>query len=75
LASPFFEKILLCGNARPRKILIHYPDKNGKLILCQGAVYSYRETISSSPIDDKAWRKSCKSSVPPTWLTPVMENQ
>ncbi len=74
LGSPAAEQILLCGNARPRQLLIHYPDHTGKLILCQGAVYGYREIISDKPITDKAWRKSCTHSKSPTWLTPITNN-
>ncbi len=68
LGSPGGEKILLCGTARPRKLLIYFPGAQGKKTLCQGAVYSYREQVSASPVTDAQWREMCKESQPPEWI-------
>jgi len=73
LGSPQGEKVLQCATARPRKLLLFYPNSRGERVLCQGAVYSFREHVSSNPMTDAAWREACRKSKKPKWLVEISE--
>lgn len=69
LGLPDGEKVLQVGVARPRQILVRYPNREGKPVFCQGAVYTYRERISEKSLTDEEWRKVAQESKTPGWLS------
>lgn len=70
LGQPGGGQVLQCGTARPRQLLIRYPNRNGEPVLCQGSVYAYRERIAEKPVSNVEWLKLSKKSKAPQWLTP-----
>lgn len=73
LGSPEGEQVLQCGTARPRQILVNYPDGKGGTVLCQGTVYAYRERIAERALDDAKWLQKCAKSKAPEWIFPADE--
>lgn len=57
----------------PIKVVVLLGDR-GILVPAEGAVYSYREVIANTRLDDDMWRKRLKQNPPagPDWLTSVM---
>jgi hypothetical protein len=45
----------------------------GVLVPATGAVYSYYEVTSATPLDDQAWRKQLSTAKPPAWVTPLLQ--
>jgi len=74
LGQPGGEQVLQCGTARPRRLLIRYPNRKGEPVLCQGAVYAYRERIAGKPISNREWREQCKETSTPRWMVPVSDD-
>lgn len=68
LGEPGREQILSCGTARPRLMLIEYPDAAGNKVLCQGAVYTYREERTNEPITGADWKNRCQKTESPDWI-------
>lgn len=73
LGQPSGEHVLQCGTARPRQLLIRYSNRKGEPVLCQGAVYAYRERIAAKPISNREWREQSKKSSAPGWMAPVSD--
>ena len=65
LGHPEGEQVLQIATARPKTLLIRYPRKKEKPILCIGSVYSFHERISTHPIDDGTWNKQCDKPTQP----------
>jgi hypothetical protein len=62
------------GVARPRELIVLYPQKDGE-ILCRGAVLSYYEFLSSKRLTDAEWRKRLDGDERPDnsdWLKPFI---
>jgi hypothetical protein len=62
------------GVARPRELLVLYPQKDGE-VLCRGAVLSYYEFVSTKRLTDVEWRKRLDSDERPhnpDWLMPFI---
>jgi hypothetical protein len=62
------------GTGRPREFYILYP-RNGREILCRGAVLPYHEFSHATRLDDRTWKAlldSREPPKPPDWLRPIL---
>jgi hypothetical protein len=73
-SNPRVGGYLHVGVARPRQLLVLYPQKGGE-VLCRGAVLSYYEFVSTKRLTDVEWRKRLDSDERPNnpdWLMPFI---
>lgn len=57
--------------ARPRRMLLHYPDQDGKTVLCQGAVYAYRHVERDRTPTRAEWNSESEKAPRPAWMDPI----
>ncbi len=58
------------ATARPRLLLIRHPDNKGQGVLCQGAVYSYRDVACETTPTPDGWTAVSGQAPPPPWMVP-----
>ena len=72
-SNPQAGKHLLIGIARPRKLWLLYPTREGE-ILCRGAVLPYHEFAHTERLTDVDWKKlldSPQRPALPAWIHSV----
>lgn len=67
LDSPAGATVYHAAAARPRPILIQYPDRDGKPVLCEGAVYAFRNVEAKQTPTRAEWIKDAEKSPWPAW--------
>jgi hypothetical protein len=65
-------RVFHAATSQPRLLLIRYPDREGKDILCQGAVYAFREVESERTPTRQEWQAAARASAWPEWMKPVV---
>ena len=70
-ASPQGTRVHHAAVARPRLLLLHYPDHAGKPVLCQGAVYSFRHVERDRTPTRAEWNSECDKATRPVWMDPI----
>jgi hypothetical protein len=68
-------KYFLVGMGRPREFFVMYP-KDGKEIICRGAVLPYYEFPHSTPLTDVQWKDmldSKKKPMVPDYMQPLIK--
>lgn len=70
-ASPQGTRVHHAGTARPRKLLLHYPDQAGKPVLCQGAAYSFRQVERDRTPTRAEWNSESEKVPRPAWMDPI----
>jgi hypothetical protein len=64
--------VLHAAIARPRLLLVRYPAPDGKEVLCQGAVYAYRDVPHPAVLPLKTWQAESEKSPWPAWSAPIV---
>jgi hypothetical protein len=59
------------ASGRPLSVVVLLGDR-GVLLPASGAVYSYFEVTSPTPLNDEMWRKQVDVTEPPPWVTPLV---
>lgn len=70
-ASPQGTRVHHAAVARPRMLLLHYPDQAGKSVLCQGAVYSFRHVERDRTPTRAEWNSGAEKVPRPAWMDPI----
>lgn len=70
-ASPQGTRVHHAAVARPRRLLLHYPDQAGKPVLCQGAVYSFRHVERDRTPTRAEWNSEAEKVPRPAWMDPI----
>lgn len=70
-ASPQGTRVHHAAIARPRRMLLHYPDQSGKPVLCQGAVYSFRHVERDRTPTRAEWNSESEKAPRPPWMDPI----
>ena len=70
-ASPAETRVHHAAVARPRLLLIHYPDQDGEPVLCQGAVYAFRNVAADHNHGREEWNAASKTSRQPSWMDAI----
>jgi hypothetical protein len=71
LARPDGIRISQAATARPKLMLIRYPDREGKEVLCQGAVYAFRNLERDHSLTLPEWREAAEKEPWPFWMDPI----
>lgn len=71
LAGPDGTRINQAAPARPRVMLIRYPNREGKEVLCQGAVYAFRNLERDRSLTLPEWREAAEKEPRPFWMDPI----
>ena len=69
LDGPTGATIYHAAVARPRSLLIRYPDHEGKPILCEGAVYAFRNIEAKVTPGRATWIKDAERTAWPAWMS------
>jgi Protein of unknown function (DUF3160) len=70
-ADPLATRVHHAAVARPRLLLLHYPDHAGKPVLCQGAVYSFRHVERDRTPARAEWNSESEKVPRPVWMDPI----
>lgn len=70
-ASPQGTRVHHAAVARPRLLLLNYPDQAGKPVLCQGAVYSFRRVERDRTPTRAEWNSESEKVPRPAWMDPI----
>lgn len=70
-ASPQGKRVHHAAVARPRLMLLHYPDQAGNPVLCQGAVYSFRHVERDRTPTRAEWNSESEKTRHPPWMDPI----
>jgi hypothetical protein len=70
-ASPQGTRVHHAAVARPRRLLLHYPDQAGKPVLCQGAVYAFRHVERDRTPTRAEWNSESEKVPRPAWMDPI----
>lgn len=70
-ADPQKTRVHLAAVARPRMLLLHYPDQAGKPVLRQGAVYSFRHVERDRTPTRAEWNSEAEKVPRPPWMGPI----
>ena len=70
-ASPAETRVHHAAVARPRLLLIHYPDADGKVVLCQAAVYAFRNVEGDRTPGRDEWNGESEKSRRPSWMDAI----
>lgn len=70
-ADPQKTRVHHAAVARPRMLLLHYPDQAGKPVLCQGAVYSFRHVERERTPTRAEWNSESEKTPRPPWMDPI----
>lgn len=65
-------EVLHAATARPRLLLVRYPAPEGEEVLCQGAVYAFRNVPHTSILPLKTWQAQSEKSPWPAWSDPIV---
>lgn len=71
LGSDEGTRIFHAAVGRPRLLLIRYPDRSGRLVLCQGAIYSFRKFEAEQTPGNREWRDMERTQAWPEWAQPI----
>ena len=72
LATPEGAQVYHAAVARPRSLLIQYPDRDGKPVLCEGAVYAFRNVEAKETPDRATWIKDAEKTAWPAWMSGIV---
>jgi Protein of unknown function (DUF3160) len=70
-ADPQGTRVHHAAVARPRRMLLHYPDQVGNPVLCQGAVYSFRSVERDRTPARAEWNSESEKVPRPVWMDPI----
>lgn len=70
-ASPTETRVHHAAVARPRLLMIRYPDQDGKMVLCQGAVYAFRNVERDQTPTRDEWKTEADRSPWPGWMDAI----
>jgi hypothetical protein len=70
-ASPQGTRVHHAAVARPRLMLLHYPDQAGNSVLCQGSVYSFRHVERDRTPTRAEWNSEAEKVPRPAWMDPI----
>ena len=70
-ASPQGTRVHHAAVARPRLMLLRYPDQAGNSVLCQGSVYSFRHVERDRTPTRAEWNSEAEKVPRPAWMDPI----
>jgi hypothetical protein len=71
-AGPDGTRVHHAAVSRPRLLLLRYPDHEGTLHVCQGAVYAFRNIALASTPDRAGWNDMAESTPWPSWMSGIV---